>query len=275
MENQSSHLILKDGTRLFTKAWTVNNPIAEIIFIHGFSEYAKRYDWAARIFNENEISVHSFDLRGHGNSDGERANISTFDQFIEDLHFFIEKLDLKTTRIFILGHSMGGLIAVSYLTKYPDTKCRGVILSGPGLKVGDDIPPLLVKMSSVISALLPKLKTTKIDSQYLSRDPKVLEDIDNDPMIYHEGMKARIGSEIVRSMIEIRKQYSSFNFPVLIMHGSADKIADPQGSQWMFDEISSEDKTLKILNGLYHDILHEPEKDEVFRKIIEWIKKRI
>jgi len=275
MENQSSHLILKDGTKLFTQAWTVDEPIAEIILIHGFTEYTKRYNWAAGNFNENKISVYSFDLRGHGNSEGERANISTFDQFIEDFHFFIKKLDLKTDRVFILGHSMGGLIATHYLTKYPDTKCRGVILSGPGLKVGDEIPPLLIKIIHILSALFPKLKTTKIDSQYLSRDPKMVEDFDNDPLIYHEGVKARIGGEIVRSMIEIRKHYSSFNFPVLIMHGSADKIADLQGSQWMYNEISSEDKTLEILDGLYHQILDEPEKNEVIGKMIEWIKKRL
>ena len=102
-----------------------------------------------------------------------------------------------------------------------------------------------------------------------------MEDFVDDPLIYHEGVKARIGGEIVRSMIEIRKHYSLFDFPVLIMHGSADKLADLQGSQWMYDEISSGDKTLEILDGLYHEILHEPEKVEVVGKMIEWIKKRI
>jgi alpha-beta hydrolase superfamily lysophospholipase len=275
MENKPSQFISKDGIKLSIQTWTINEPVAELILIHGVTEYAGRYNWVAKILNENKINVHSFDLRGHGNSGGERANITTFDEYIDDVHLFIENLKLSNDKIFILGHSLGGLIAMTYLIKYPDTKCRGVILSGPPLKLGDGFSPLLIKIISVLSALFPKLKTAKLKVQHISRDPKVIEDFVNDPLIYHEGLKARYGGEFVRSMIEIRKHYSSFNFPVLIMHGSADKLADPQGSQWMYGEISSEDKTLEILDGLYHEILNEPEKNEVIGKIIEWIKKRI
>lgn len=275
MENKPSHLLSKDGINLSIKTWTIDESIAELILIHGSTEYTGRYNWAAKIFNENKINVHSFDLRGHGNSGGERVNISTFDEYIDDVHLFIENLKLSNDRIFILGHSLGGLIAMTYLTKYPDTKCRGVILSSAGLKVGDDISPLLIKISSVLSALFPKLKTVKMNVQHLSRDPKVIEDYVNDPLIYHEGIKARYGGESIKAIIKLREHYSSFNFPALILCGSADKLADPQGSQWMYDEISSADKTLEILDGLYHEILHEPEKNEVIGKIIEWIKKRL
>ncbi len=275
MKNKLSQFISKEGIKLSIQTWTINEPVAELILIHGGAEYTGRYNWVAKILNENKINVHSFDLRGHGNSGGERANITTFDEYIDDVHLFIENLKLSNDKIFILGHSLGGLIAMTYLTKYPDTKCRGVILSGPGLKLAEGISPLLIKISSVLSALFPKLKTQKLNVQHISRDPKVIEDFVNDPLINHEGFKARYAGEFVRSMIEIRKHYSSFNFPVLIMHGSADKLADPQGSQWMYDEISSADKTLEILDGLYHGILDEPEKNEVIGKIIEWIKKRI
>ena len=106
MENKPSHFISKDGTKLSIQTWTIDEPIAELILIHGFSEYTRRYNWAAGIFNENRINVYSFDLRGHGNSGGERANISTFDEFIEDVHLFIENLKLGNDRIFILGHSL-------------------------------------------------------------------------------------------------------------------------------------------------------------------------
>ena len=275
MKNKPSQFISKDGIKLSIQTWTINEPVAELIVIHGGNEYTGRYNWVAKILNENKINVHSFDLRGHGNSGGERVYITTFDELIDDLHLFIENLKLSNDKIFILGHSLGGLIAMTYLIKYPDTKCRGVILSGSPTKLADGFSPLLIKISSVLSALFPKLKTQKLNVQLLSRDPKVIEDFVNDPLIYHEGTKARYGGEFIKAMIKLREHYSSFNFPVLIMHGSADKLADPQGSQWMYDEISSEDKTLEILDGLYHNILDEPEKNEVIGKIIEWIKKRI
>jgi alpha-beta hydrolase superfamily lysophospholipase len=275
MGNKPSQFISKDGIKLSIQTWTIKEPIAELILIHGATEYTGRYNWVAKIFNENKINVHSFDLRGHGNSGGERFYINTFDEYIDDVHLFIENLKLSNDKIFILGHSLGGLITMTYLTKYPDTICRGVILSSAGLKVGDDIPPLLIKISSVLSTLFPKLKITKLNVQHLSRDPKVVEDYINDPLIYHEGIKARYGGESIKAIIKLREHYPSFNFPALILYGSADKLADPQGSQWMYDEISSDDKTLEILKGLYHEILHEPEKNEVIRKIIEWIKKRL
>jgi len=275
MEHKTDNLVSNDGIRLFTKSWLIDESIADLILVHGYSEHSGRYQWVTKILNENKINVHSFDLRGHGQSEGERAYVSSFGQFLDDLHTFIEYLDLKDGRIFLFGHSLGGLIVTRYLIKHPDTKCNGVVLSSPALKVGDNISPILVKVSSIISALFPKLKTTRSDSQYLSRDPKVVEDYDNDPLVYHDGVKSRIGGEIVRTMLEVRKFYQDFKFPILIMQGSADKLVDPQGSQWMYNEILSEDKTLEVLPGLYHEILHEPEKEEIITKMIDWIKNRV
>ena len=158
--------------------------------------------------------------------------------------------------------------------KHPNTQCQGAIFSAPALKVGDDISPLLVKMSSIISPLLPRLKTTKLDPQYISRSPEAIEDYNNDPLIYRDGIKARLGAEMIKSLLDVREHYPDFNFPILLMHGTTDKLADPMGSQWMFNEISSQDKTLELLPGLYHEILNEPEKDEVIQKMLDWIIER-
>ena len=274
MAHTIAEVISYDGTKLFSRSWKTGESIADLILIHGLSEYGGRYEWVAKKFNENKINVHSLDLRGHGQSEGERAYITSFDQYLEDVHSFMESLEVEN-EVFLFGHSMGGLIVTSYLTKHTDLKYAGAILSAPALKVGDDISPFLVKVSSIVSKMFPRLKTTKLDSQFISRDPKVVEDYNNDPMIYPGAIKARLGAEMIRSMLEVRKQYSEFQFPILIMHGSDDKLADPMGSQWMYDEISSQDKTLDILPGLYHEILNEPEKEKVISKMIEWIKKRV
>jgi len=274
MTHTTAPLVSYDGIKLFSQSWKRKDSIANLVIIHGYAEHSSRYEWVANKFHENKINVHTFDLRGHGQSEGERAYISSFDQYLKDVHLFIEGLELENP-MFMLGHSMGGLIVTSYLSEHSDTNCSGAILSAPALKIGDDISPLLVKVSSLLSAIFPRLKATTLDTQYISRDPEVVEQYDNDPLIYHSGVKARLGAEMISSMIKVRERYSNFTFPVLLMHGTGDKLTDPKGSQWMVDEISSTDKKLELLPGLYHEILKELEKEEVIDKMLSWIIERV
>jgi len=275
MGHQILSFTTSDGQKLFGQSWMVDKPVADLILIHGVGEHSSRYQWSAEMLNDKDISVHSFDLRGHGHSEGDRAYIDSFEQFLEDVHTFIGQLQLEYDNFFLLGHSMGGLIVSRYLADHPESNCKGVVLSAPALKVGDDISPLLVKMSSIISSLFPKLKTTRLDSNFISRDPKVVEAYNADPLVYHDGIKARMGAEMIRTMTGMRGAYPAFKFPLLIMHGSGDKLADLQGSRWMVDEVTSDDKTLEVLPGFYHEILNEPEKEAVIQKIIKWILDRI
>ena len=274
MGHQISSFQTLDGLRLFSQSWTADRSVTDLVLIHGVGEHSARYQWTAEKLNEKGINVHSFDLRGHGQSEGERAYISSFEEFTQDVHSFISNILLKNETFFLLGHSMGGLIVAKYLSDHPESKCKGVILSAPALKVGDDISPLLVTMSSIMSRLFPRLKTTRLDSNFISRDPKVVEAYNNDPLIYHDGIKARMGAEMIRTMTGLRNSYPAFTFPLLIMHGSGDKLTDLQGSRWMVDEVSSYDKTLEVLPGFYHEILNEPEKEAVIQKIIKWILDR-
>ena len=271
MNHSTGELISTDGIQLFTQSWLVKDPVADLFLVHGMAEHSSRYQYVAEILNQNHINVHALDLRGHGHSEGERAYCKSFDEFIEDVHTLVQNTHTENRNYFILGHSMGGLTAVNYLIKYPDADCKGLILSAPLLKIGEDTPPLLVKFTPIIASLFPKLKAVKLDIDFISRKPETLHNYRTDPLIYRGGIHARLGYEMIKYILKARENYPSFSFPVLLMHGTGDKLVDPQGSQWMHDEIQSKDKTLKLFPELYHELLNEPERDEVIDHMIKWI----
>ena len=123
----------------------------------------------------------------------------------------------------------------------------------------------------MISAILPKLPVIKLESADISKDPRVVEAYDNDPLNYRGGILARTGAEILNATKKITSQASSISLPILIMHGSSDKLADVSGSEMLYDQVSSSDKTLKLYEGLYHEILNEPEQDQVKADMIAWL----
>jgi acylglycerol lipase len=266
----------KNEIKLFKQSWTAVAPVADVVLIHGYTDHSGRYEVPAKALNEQKINVHTFDLRGHGKSEGLTAYVSSFDEYLDDLHHFIQQLKAVSGNVFLLGHSMGGLIAAKYLLKHPETKCKGVILSSPALKQKENTPPALIKISMLLSFLWPKLTTSiKLDTQFLSRDQQVIDNYVNDPLVYKKGAKARFLGELMKSMNTVQEQFPSFHFPVLILHSSIDKLTNPKGSELMMNSIQSTDKTFKLIPNLYHELLHEPEKEEIVNTIVSWIKDRL
>lgn len=265
---------MKDGASLFTMACTVNTAIANLIFLHGYTEHTGRYNWMFQKLNEANINVFAYDHRGFGKSDGERAYISDFDQYVEDMNAYVFSLNKPELPTFLMGHSMGSLIAVHYFISHSDHHFSGLISSSGALKIDEGISPLLRKISGIMSKVAPHLKTIKLDSNALSRDQEEVVKYNIDPLVYHDGAKARLGFEMLEAMKYAQENFYKIKLPVLILHGKADRLADPQGSQWMFDKISSSDKTISLFEGLYHEIMREPEKDQVMNAITDWIISR-
>ncbi|MCG2714697.1 MAG: lysophospholipase [Candidatus Marinimicrobia bacterium] len=261
------------GFDLFEQSWFPEDDVkAVVLLIHGLGEHSSRYEHVAEFLTSKNIGIETFDLRGHGKSDGARAFVRSFDEYLQDVEIFYSRVlgrhpDLP---LFIYGHSMGATISALYvITRNPDI--NGVLLSGILLKIGDDIPPILIKMSSIIGKYAPKMKTTKLDANSLSRDPKIVENYDNDPLNYRAGIPARTGLELITAMRRIQVQMEKITLPIIIMHGSCDKITNPDGSIDLYEAVASNDKTLKMYNGFYHEIHNEPEKNRVFEDIFSWI----
>jgi alpha-beta hydrolase superfamily lysophospholipase len=274
MEHHTGTFKTSDGMNLFEQWWhPEKQPKANIAIVHGYAEHSTRYTHVAEYLMHQGYAVETFDLRGHGQSDGKRTFVRSFNEYLTDLEQFLERVRqrIKTENMFLLGHSMGGAIVTLFtITKKPDIK--GLILSGPALKISDDISPLLVRLSSMIGTVLPHLPTIKLDSSGLSRDPEVVKRYDNDPLVYRGGIPARTGAEITGATKLIHAQMESVSLPLLILHGSNDRLADPEGSKSLHQRAQSNDKTLKLYQGLYHEVMNEPEKEMVLGDIVEWME---
>lgn len=266
-----------DGLNLFEQRWLPSRPPkAVIVILHGYAEHSGRYAHVADYLVTQGYVVETFDLRSHGKSEGQKTFIRSFDEFLSDVEIFLKRIQERHqgTNIFLLGHSMGGTIAMLFVINRKSA-LKGLILSGPTLKISKDISPFLVRISSVIGALLPKLPTIKVDGNAISRDPDVVKKYEADPLVYRGGIPGRTGAEFNRATQLIQKQMESVTLPLLILHGTADRLSDLEGSQQLYERAQSKDKTLKLYEGWFHEILNEPGKEKVLADIVEWLEGHI
>ena len=257
-------------------AWMpVTPPRAVLLIVHGFAEHALRYEHVAHHFTRAGFAVYAYDMRGHGLSGGKRAYIDYFDQLVSDLALVYQEVaDAFQLPTFILGHSMGTTVTLKFLINHrPNVK--GVIMSGTALVPGDDIPQFLISLSGFIGKLLPTLPTIKLDADSVSRDPAVRSAYRSDPHVYTGRIPARTGAEFNKAFVYLQPKLNLLTTPLLILHGTADKLINPAGSRLLADEAGSADKTLHLWDHLYHEILNEPEKMDVMKEIEGWIIDRL
>jgi alpha-beta hydrolase superfamily lysophospholipase len=263
-----------NNIQLFTKNYLTQNGKANLLIVHGLHEHCLRYAHVAEALNGIGINVYTFDLRGHGQSEGPKVNIKSVDEYREDLETVYRSIP-KNIPFFILGHSMGGLIVTDFLLFNERNDVKGAILSGPALEVGEDLSPVLIKLVNLIGGIAPNLATQKLDVSLISRDKDEVDKYSNDPLIYLGGTKAGIGKALLSRINEVKSNFKNFNYPFLIMHGSADNITNIKGSKALYTQAKSTDKTFKEWEGAYHEIFNEINKQEVIAFMLNWLKPRI
>lgn len=267
----------KKKLALYYQCWLPEGrPKAILLIAHGMAEHSGRYKNLADYFVSRGYAVYALDHRGHGKSDGVRIYIDRFDDYITDLRTFHELIRKENpeTKVFLIGHSMGGTIAVAYSIKYQQD-LSGLITSGASLLPATTAPPLLLAIAGIASALFPKVGTIVLDASAISRDRSVVEAYENDPLVYRGKIPARTGAELARMWKELPQQMSEIKLPILILHGSSDRLASPQGSKLLYERVSSTDKTLKIYDGLYHEVFNEPEREQVMQDVEQWLARHI
>jgi alpha-beta hydrolase superfamily lysophospholipase len=261
--------------RLFEQSWAPAEPKVVLGLVHGYGEHSGRYEAAARHLADRGVAVQAFDLRGHGRSEGKRCFVRDFGEFLTDVDAMLELAARRWpgTPLFLMGHSLGGLIASHYVIDRSPA-LSGLVLSAPSVSLGNDFPPLKRKLAEVAGGALPWLPTVRFPSDSLSRDASVVEAYRKDALVYHGRTPARTASEIIRSIHAVQERTAAIALPLLVMHGSQDRIADVEGSRMLHDRAGSSDKTIRVYEGLYHEIMNEPEREVVLAELATWLDSR-
>jgi acylglycerol lipase len=265
-----------EGLRLHQQTWLGDAPKAAVVLIHGYAEHSGRYEHVAQRFTDAGYDVYSFDLRGHGRSQGKpRAFLETLDDHTGDVDRFLASVREQTgTRpLFLLGHSMGGAISARFLVD-GDRDLDGVILSAPALRRAGILGRPLEGLFLFIAKRWPRLRLPKLDSNTVCRDPDVVKRYDSDPLIYREGMPLGTAAAVIKATRVVDKQSDEISLPIFIAHGTDDKIVNSDASKRLHERVGSQDKTLRLYPGLYHEILNEPERDQVMQDMIDWLDAR-
>ena len=262
-----------DGLTLFTRTYLPDAPApAAVIISHGYAEHSGRYEALAEALVNEGYAVYALDHRGHGQSGGKRASIRIFKEYVDDLARFIDCV--RETRPepprFLLGHSMGGLIALQLVLEHPE-KVEGVAVTGALLENAVSVPALLESAAGLVSALAPDLPLQELRAEDIARDPAVVQAYKDDPLVYHGKVRARLGFEMLRAGPFVAGRVHNIELPVLIQHGAADKIAAVDGARALYDALGTDDKTLKLYDRAYHEVLNDYGREEVIKDLIEWL----
>lgn len=262
------------GGSVFWQSWTPDSPKGVVVIAHGLAEHSGRYAHVAERFADAGYAVYALDHRGHGKTDGTRANVDRFAYVRGDLDTLLTQArgERPGLPMFLLGHSLGGLIALDYLVARGASGLTGLVLSGAAVdpSVGSAIQR---KLAGVLSALTPNLGVLALDATAVSRDPAEVEKYVNDPLNYHGKIRARTGAESLAAVERVVAGLPRIALPVLVLHGTADRLTSPGGSKLIAERIGSADKTLTLYDGLFHEIFNEPERDAVLGDVVTWLDK--
>ncbi|KAG8484131.1 hypothetical protein CXB51_022945 [Gossypium anomalum] len=269
------------GETLFTQSWTPVSVVVRgvVVLLHGLNEHSGRYSDFAKQLNANGFKVYGMDWIGHGGSDGLHAYVHSLDHAVTDMKMFLEKILAENPGLpcFCFGHSTGGAIVLkAVLDPKIETQVSGIILTSPAVGVQPS-HPIFVVLAPVVSFLLPRyqVSVTNKKNMPVCRDPEALVAKYSDPLVYTGPLRVRTGYEILRTTSYLQHNMKRLRVPLLVLHGTDDTVTDPQASQKLYEAAASTDKTIKLFEGLLHDLLFELERETIMDDIIQWLNCRL
>ncbi|TYI11328.1 hypothetical protein ES332_A09G202100v1 [Gossypium tomentosum] len=275
------HKTLKN--RFVGNITTMLNPhsckMGVVVLLHGLNEHSGRYSDFAKQLNANGFKVYGMDWIGHGGSDGLHAYVHSLDHAVTDMKMFLEKVLAENPGLpcFCFGHSTGGAIVLkAVLDPKIEAQVSGIILTSPAVGIQPS-HPIFVVFAPVVSFLLPRyqVSVTNKKNMPVCRDPEALVAKYSDPLVYTGPLRVRTGYEILRTTSYLQQNMNRLRVPLLVLHGTDDTVTDPQASQKLYEAAASTDKTIKLFEGLLHDLLFELERETIMDDIIQWLNCRV
>lgn len=263
------------GIKIFVRSWKpASPPRAVVVICHGVNSHGGQYLWAAEQFVSRGLAVYAVDLRGRGRSDGPRFYVDDISEYVSDVAAVIRiaKAREPGLRVFLLGHSAGGVVSCTYALD-SQSELAGLICESFAFKV--PAPDFALAIIKGLSYLAPRLPVLKLKNKDFTRDPKAVQALDDDPFTANEIQPAKTVAALVRADERLKKEFPRITLPVFILHGTVDKATVPSGSRFFYETAGSKDKTLQMYEGHFHDLLNDFGKEKVMADIQSWIDQRV
>jgi acylglycerol lipase len=238
--------------------------------VPGFNSHSGYYGWVAEQLVAADLAVYALDLRGRGQSDGERFYVEKFTDYVDDASAVVRLAKSREPGLptFLLGHSAGGVVACLYALDSP-RELAGLISESFANEI--PAPDFALAVFKGLGHIAPHAHILHLKNEIFTRDPKAVQVMDADPLIAHETQPTKTLAEMVRADERLKKEFPSMTLPLLILHGTADQATKPSGSKRFYETAGSQDKTLKLYGGRYHDLLNDLDKEVVMADIKNWI----
>lgn len=263
------------GYQLFIRSWRPSvTPRAVVAICHGVKSHSGYYQWTAEQLVANGLAVYALDLHGRGQSDGERFYLEKLQHYLDDVDTMLKLARSREPGlpVYLLGHSAGGVVSSVYTLEHQQD-LDGLICESFAFQVY--APDFALAVLKGLSHLAPHAHVLAFKNEDFSRDPRAVQFMNDDPLIAHEVQPTRTVAELVRADERLKVEFPLIKLPVMILHGTADKVTRPSGSQFFYDTAGSQDKTLKLYEGHAHDLLNDLGKEKVMADIVAWLDARI
>lgn len=263
------------GLNVFMRSWRPAGAArGVVVIVHGFNSHSGYYRWVAEQFVSRHLAVYALDLRGRGRSDGERYYVERAADYVTDVHTLVELAKAREPGlpVFMLGHSAGGVISCTYALEH-QAELAGLICESFAFRV--PAPDFALAVLKGLSHIAPHAHVLRLEIDDFSRDPAVLQAMHADPFVKDEVQPTHTVAEMVRADERLEREFGKIRLPVLILHGTHDKVTMSDGSRMFYEAAGSKDKTLKLYEDHAHDLLNDLGKEVVMADVQQWIDARL
>jgi acylglycerol lipase len=263
------------GVKIFTRSWQPQGKTrGVVVIVPGFNSHSGQHLWVGEQFAAKGLAAYAIDLRGRGRSEGERYYVEKMEDYTDDVATLVRtaKSENPGLPVFLLGHSAGGVVSCVYTLDH-QSEIDGLICESFAYDL--PVPGFVLSLLKGFDYIAPHAHVYTLKNENFSRDPLFVETMNNDPLIKGESEPTQTASVMIDASRRLNREFSLIKLPVLILHGTEDKATNPSGSQFFYDHTGSTDKTLKLYEGHYHDLLNDVDKEIVMADIANWIDAHI